>query len=65
MHILNIFRKEPKDFIDENCYRQIQFPKENSYYSLKQKKENVLLLSTKLIEKSPDLTMLKETINLI
>ena len=48
--------KELKDFIHENY-----FPKENSYYSMKhQKKTNVLLLSTKLIEKIPDATNAKQ-----
>ena len=47
--------KELKDFIHENYYRRIRFPKENSYYSMKHKKEtNLLLLLTKLIEKKPD-----------
>ena len=37
--------KELKDFIYENIYRQIGFPKENSYYSMKhQKKKDLLLL---------------------
>ena len=45
--------KEFKDFLFENYYRQIRFPKGNSYYSVKQKKKDFLLLSTKLIEKIP------------
>ena len=32
--------KEIKDFIHDNYYRQIQFPKENSYYSMKNQKKN-------------------------
>ena len=50
--------KELKDFIFENYYnyyRRIRFPKENSYYSMKhQKKKDLLLLPTKLIEKIPN-----------
>ena len=42
--------KELKNLIHENYYRQIQFPKENSCYSIN------LLLVTKLIEKEPDAT---------
>ena len=53
--------KELKNFIHENYYRQIQFPKENSYYSMKHhKKTNLLLLATKLIEKIPDATNAKQ-----
>ena len=65
MHIINNFRdikkltvKELKDFIDEKHYRRIEFLKENSYYSMKhQKKKDVFLLATKLIEKIPDATI--------
>ena len=47
--------KELKDFIFENYYRRIRFPKENSYYLMKhQKKKDLLLLPTKLIEKIPN-----------
>ena len=42
MYILNIARaikkmstNEIKDFIFENYYKQIEFSKENSYYSMK------------------------------
>ena len=59
MYILNILSatkkitiKEMKDFIFENYYRRIGFPKENTYYSIKQKKKELLLLATKLIEKT-------------
>ena len=45
--------KEFKDFLFENYYRQTRFPKGNSCYSVKQKKKDFLLLSTKLIEKIP------------
>ena len=47
MYILKILRavkkmkiKELKDLIFTKCYRQIGFPKENSYYSIKRKKKN-------------------------
>ena len=67
MYILNIHSaikkmkiKELKDFIFENYYRQIEFTKENSYYSMKhQKKKDLLLLATKLIEKKLMLVMLR------
>ena len=43
--------KEIRDFIFENCYRQIEFTKESSYYSMThQKKKDLPLLGTKLIE---------------
>ena len=41
-------------FIYENYHKQIGFLKETSYNSVKQtKKNNLLLLATKLIEKIP------------
>ena len=43
--------KEPGEFLFEKYYIQTGFPKESSYYSMKQKKKNLLLLATKLIEK--------------
>ena len=47
---LNKFRY----FIYENYHKQIGFLKETSYDSVKQtKKNNLLLLATKLIEKIP------------
>ena len=47
---LNKFRY----FIYENYHKQIGFLKETSYNSVKQtKKNNLLLLATKLIEKIP------------
>ena len=50
---LNKFRY----FIYENYHKQIGFLKETSYNSVKQtKKNNLLLLATKLIEKIPYLT---------
>ena len=62
LYILNILGaikkitiKEPKHFILENYYRRIEFLKENSYYSKKhQKKNDLLLLATKLKEKISD-----------
>ena len=45
--------KESRGFIYENYYRRIGFPKENSYYSIKnQKKKDLLWLANKLIEKN-------------
>ena len=56
--------KELKDFIFENYYRQIEFTKEKSYYSMKhQKKKDLLLLATKLIEKKPNASNAKNIIN--
>ena len=59
MYILNIVSaikkiiiKNLKDFIYENYYRQVGLPQENSYYSIKQEKKDLLLLATKLIEKN-------------
>ena len=44
--------KNLKNFIFENYYRQIGFTNENSSYSMKhQKKKDLLLLATKLINK--------------
>lgn len=66
MHILNIFnvikisQSNLKNFIYENYYRRVQFPKENCYYSMKnQKKKHLLLLATKLIEEVLDATNAK------
>ena len=46
MYILNIANtlkkmtvKELKDFVRENCYKQIEFTKENSYYSMESQKK--------------------------
>ena len=44
----------------ENYYRQIGFPKENSYYSMKRLKKDLLLLVTKLREKIPNDSNAKE-----
>ena len=41
-------------------YRQVWFSKENSYYSIKWKKRDLLLLAIKLIEKIPDATNAKQ-----
>ena len=52
---------EIRDFIFENCYKQIGFFKDSSYYSMKRlKKRNLLLLANKLIEKIPDPRNAKE-----
>ena len=53
--------KELKDFMLKNYYRQIGFPKEKNYYSMKhQKKKELLLLATKLIESIPDASNAQE-----
>ena len=76
MYILNIANtlkkmtvKELKDFVRENCYKQIEFTKENSYYSMKsqkKKKKDLLSFTTKLTEKKYlILVKLKNTITLI
>ena len=53
MHILNIAStikkmsaNEIRDFIFENCYEQIGYFKENSYYSMKHQKKDLQLFST-------------------
>ena len=71
MYILNILSsikkmtiKELKDFIFENYYRRIGFPKENSYYLMKhQKKKDLFLFATKLKEKIPHASNDKEHYN--
>ena len=77
MYILNIANtlkkmtvKELKDFVRENCYKQIEFSKENSYYSMKsqkkKEKKDLLSFTTKLTEKKYlILVKLKNTITLI
>ena len=42
-----------KEFIFENCYRQIGFTKANSYYLIRNQKikKDLLLLATKLVQK--------------
>ena len=53
--------KELRDFIFENCYGRFGFPNENSYYSIKSQKKNELsLLETKLIERIPNTTNTKQ-----
>ena len=66
MYILDILSaikkmliKKLKDLIFKNYYRQVGLTKESSYYSLKHKKD-LLLLATKLIEKIPDASNAKE-----
>ena len=56
MNILNAIRKmaieKLKYVMFKSYYRQIGFTKENSFYSSKhQKKQDLLLLATKLIDK--------------
>ena len=52
--------KELKNFIYENYYRQVWFPKENSHYSIKyQRKKDLLWLAIKLTVKIPDATNTK------
>ena len=60
-------KKTQKYFISENYYRQIVFTKENSYYAMEhQKKNDLLLLTTKLTRTKKTylmLVMIKNTIN--
>ena len=69
IHILNISSaakkkmkiKELKDFILKKYYRKIRFTKENSYYSMKnRKKKDLLSFATKLTKlKIPDVSNAK------
>ena len=53
--------KELKNFIFENYYIRFGFAKESSYYSMKhQKKQDLQLIETKLMEKIPDATNAKQ-----
>ena len=70
MYILNIASaiknmsvNEIRDFSFEDYYKQIGFSKENSYYSMRRLKKNLLLLATKLIKKYLIVVMLKNTVN--
>ena len=45
---------EIKGFIFENYYKQIGFSKNNSYYSMKRLKKDLLLLANEFIEKISD-----------
>ena len=54
---------EIRDFSFEDYYKQIGFSKENSYYSMRRLKKNLLLLATKLIKKYLIVVMLKNTVN--
>ena len=50
-----------RDFIFENCYKQIGFYKDSSYYLMKRlKRKYLLLLANKLIRKVPDPRNAKE-----
>ena len=52
--------KELKNFIYENYYRQVWFPKESSHYSIKyQRKIDLLWLAINLTVKIPDATNAK------
>ena len=61
MYTLNLVRpikkmsvNEIRDFTSEKYYKRIGFSKESSYYSMKRLKRNdLLLLANKLIEKVP------------
>ena len=55
--------KELTEFTFENYFTRIGFIKENSYYSMKHSKNDLLLLPTKLIKKYLILVMQKSTIN--
>ena len=52
--------KKLKDLIYENYNRQIASLKENSSFSTKHQKKDLLLLANKLIEKIPDVTNAKQ-----
>ena len=56
---------ELEDLIFENYYKEIEFIKERRYYSVKRLKRKALfLITTKLIEKLPDLRNTKENYQL-
>ena len=57
--------KELRDFIYENYCRQIGFTNENSFYSMKRQKKDLLSFVTKLIEKYLILVTLTNTMNFI
>ena len=67
MYILNIPRaikktsvNEIRSFIFEIIKKELDFSKENSYYSMKpSKKKDLLLFASKLIEEIPDRHNLK------
>ena len=53
--------KKLKDFFFENYVKQVGFTTENSYYSMKHQKKDVLvLLGTNLIKRIPDANDIKE-----
>ena len=52
--------KEHSDFIYENYFSQIGLTKENSYYSIKSQKKDLLLFAPKLFETIPDPSKTKE-----
>ena len=61
MYILNIGRAIKKTsvnkiraFIFENCYKRIGFSKENSYYSMKCLKKDLLLLANKFVKNTSE-----------
>ena len=67
MYIASIFSaikmkiKKLKDFFFENHVKQVGFTTENSYYSMKHQKKDVLvLLGTNLIKRIPDANDIKE-----
>ena len=64
LNIANTLKKtsgnQIRNFIFENYYKQIGFFKENSCYSMKQKKKNLELLATSLTEKIPNPSNAKE-----
>ena len=45
---------ELRGFIFENCNKRNGFARENIYYSMHQKKQDLQLFATKLTEKIPD-----------
>ena len=59
MYILNVTRaikkmsvNEIKDFIFQNYYKQIEFSKENSYYSMKHLKKKIIVACKQINRKN-------------
>ena len=52
--------KELSDFIYENYFSQTGLTKENSYYSIKNQKKDLLSFAPKLFETIPDPSKTKE-----
>ena len=70
MYTLNITKaikkisvNEIRDFIFENYHKQIGFPKENNYYSIKRSKERIFVVACEQIHRKIILIMPNDTIN--